>query len=285
MMNRLVLLALPVVLISALSGCERSGNSTASAGQVVARVDGEEISVHQINALLRQLPSAGGDPKILSLEVLNRLIDQQLLVKQALEQKLDRNPQVMLQLEAARREVLARAYTEQLGDADSPADPATVREFYREHPDLFAKRRIYTLNELVVRPSPVQMEAVKAKIEAASDIAALSTWLKAQNVAFTSSGGRKPAEQLPLELLPRFASLKDGEIAFFTTGTAISVIHLQSSEEAPIAEADATAAIQQYIAARKRSEAVRSALKQLHASADIQYLGDFAKAAATMPAP
>lgn len=274
---RLVLSAVFALALAACGGASKTGTS----GQVVARVDGDEISIHQLNVQLSQLPVAAADPKAVGTEVLDRLVDQQLLVKKAMEQKLDRNPDVIQKLEAAKREVLARAYGESLGGSNVPADPVAVRDFYREHPDLFSRRRIYTLAELVVRPREAQREAVMAQVKAAASVDDLAAWLKANDVPFVASGGRKPAEQLPLDLLPRFAALKDGEIAYFGGGASISVIQLQTSEEAPVSEADAANAIQQYIAARRRAELLREELQRLRASAKIEYLGEFAKPVTT----
>jgi EpsD family peptidyl-prolyl cis-trans isomerase len=48
--------------------------------------------------------------KALSREVLEKLIDQQLAIDQATEKKLDRSPAVVADIEASRRDILARAH-------------------------------------------------------------------------------------------------------------------------------------------------------------------------------
>ena len=77
------------------------GNDNASD----ARVNGAEITVHQINQLLSRVPGVTEEaaPK-LRQEVLTKLIDQQLAVEQALGKKLDRQPEVMAALEASKRD-------------------------------------------------------------------------------------------------------------------------------------------------------------------------------------
>src|SRR5258706_13668742 len=102
------------VLVAALSGCGEKKDKPAS--QTAAKVNKEEITVHQINFVLSQqrgLPpehaaSAGR-------RVLERLIDQELALQKAQDQKIDRDPRVVQQLEAARREIIARAYVEKIG--------------------------------------------------------------------------------------------------------------------------------------------------------------------------
>ena len=59
----------------------------------------------------RGLQTAGPDA---TRQAVDSLINEQLLVKSALDNKLDRDPAVVQALERARRQVLARAYVERL---------------------------------------------------------------------------------------------------------------------------------------------------------------------------
>ncbi len=64
--------------------------------QVAAKVNAEEISVHQINYVLSRTPALANVPAdkapAVRREVPNKLIDQQLACQQAIESKLDRSP-------------------------------------------------------------------------------------------------------------------------------------------------------------------------------------------------
>ena len=74
----------------------------------------------QINQVLQRANTNGASPeaaKAMGREVLEKLIDQQLAVDQATEAKLQRSPEVVSQIESARREILARAYLQQLASA------------------------------------------------------------------------------------------------------------------------------------------------------------------------
>ena len=101
-----------VVAVGLVVGLAAGGGASKDkpASQTAAKVNKEEITVHQINLVMgqqRALPpeqaaSASG-------QILERLIDQELALQKAGEQKLDRDPRVMQQLEAARREIISRA--------------------------------------------------------------------------------------------------------------------------------------------------------------------------------
>ena len=104
---------LSFLLITGLAACGNK-ESTKPASQIAAKVNSGEISVHQVNYVLSRTPAAAkpeAAPK-LRREILDRLIDQELAVEQAIEKKLDRAPDVLMTIENARREILARAYVE-----------------------------------------------------------------------------------------------------------------------------------------------------------------------------
>ena len=79
---------LPIVVAAALvAGCGDKGKSDSKASQAAARVNGEEITVHQINLLLER--QNGLKPEQVDAarsQALEGLIDQQLAVAKAEEQ-------------------------------------------------------------------------------------------------------------------------------------------------------------------------------------------------------
>ena len=115
----------------------------------------EEITVSQINQVLAQqraLPAAQAASA--AGVALERLIDQELALQKASDQKLDREPRVMQQIEAARREIISRAYVEKIGEGAPKPTPAEVSAYYEKHPALFANRRIYNLQEVDIEVAP-----------------------------------------------------------------------------------------------------------------------------------
>ncbi|MCS6787312.1 MAG: SurA N-terminal domain-containing protein, partial [Thiobacillaceae bacterium] len=104
--------ALTLALALTLTGCGEKAGEEAKVTQVVAKVGKDEITVHQLNFELGRL--AGNLPANLTPEqrkqtanqVLRGLVDQQLLMQKAIEDKLDRDPKVVQTLESARRQVL-----------------------------------------------------------------------------------------------------------------------------------------------------------------------------------
>ena len=108
---RVSTLAAALVAVLALGACGSSRDKVAS--QTAAKVNKQEVTIHQINFVLQQQRGLRPDQAdAASRQILERLIDQQLAVDKAEEFKLDRDPRVVQQIEAARRDILARAYAE-----------------------------------------------------------------------------------------------------------------------------------------------------------------------------
>lgn len=273
-----------VVVAVGLSACGQSG-SAASSTQVAAKVNADEITVHQINTALSQTRNVNAaDPRAAGAQVLEKLIDQQLLVQQAEASHLDRDPRVLQVIDASRREILARAYLEQkAGAAAAPTDEA-VDAYYRDNPALFAERRIYNLQELSIRVDPARHDEVKAQVETASSMQDIVAWLKAQGIQYSAGASAKPAEQLPMELLPRFAAMKDGQIALVRQPQGITIVHLASAVAQPIDRESARPLIEKFLVNRERAELARGEIKRLREHSEIAYMGAFARTEASAAA-
>lgn len=272
------------VAAAVLGGCGKKDEAKKTASQVAARVNSDEITVHQINHVLSRTPNVS--PELadrVKTEILTRLIDQQLARQQAIERKLDRSPAVQQALEAARSEILARAYTEQIAAVQSRPTAEETKRYYAEHPELFAQRRVYVLEEMnFVSDPPVGAELrERAKSRSMPEIA---EWLKSKEIRYSANRGVRAAEQLPLEVLPKLQSAKNGDIVVVENGASHHVIRVVASKLEPVDETAATPRIQQYLTNRRAREAIDKELKQLKAGANIEYLGEFAGDAAAAQA-
>lgn len=270
-----LLIAAGCIAVLTLTACGK-GEGKKAATQVAARVNNEEISVHQINNVLSRSGNIPAEQaKAAGRQILDKLIDQELFVQQAREKKLDRDPKVMQAVEAARREILARAYAEQIMGAAAKPSAAEIKDYYAAHPELFSQRRIFNLQELAIRATPEQIDTLKQELPKTKNLAEVANWLKSNGIQYVGNAGVKPAEQLPLDLLPRYHAMKDGQVALLTGPAGALIVHLVASQNAPLNETAATPFIEQFLTNRKRAELADAELKQLKAKAKIEYLNDF----------
>jgi len=281
---------LPLVALAAaalLVGCGEKKDRVAS--QTAAKVNKDEVTVHQINFVLQQQRNLRPEQMdAASKQILERLIDQQLAVQRADDLKLDREPRVVQQLEAVRREVLARAYLEKVGEAASKPTAEEVRKYYEEKPALFSDRRIYSIQEIAVEAAPEKVQVLRDQLAASRNINEFVEYLKANDYKFSGNQAVRAAEQLPLNSLEAMARMKDGQAAMVPTPSGVQVVVLAGSRSQPVTEEQARPAIEQYLLNDRKRKLAEEDMKSLRASAKIEYVGNFAagaaSAAATAPA-
>lgn len=290
--HRFTLTVLAGALALGLVACGDKGDKGV-ATQVAAKVGSEEISVHQINQVLQRANTNAATPeaaKAMSREVLEKLIDQQLAVDQAVDAKLHRSPEVVTQIEAARREILARAYMQKLAASLPKPTPEEIKAYFKDQPALFAERRVYNLQELVIPKTPANAAAnvtaeLQRQIAGGKSIEDAAAWLKAKAIQFGGGSATRPAEQIPLELLSQLHALKDGQSMVFETPQATTVVRVVASQLAPVPEAEALPRIEQFITNRRATEAVAADLKKLRAATTVTYMGEFSAPDAAAAAP
>ncbi len=265
---------------SLLLACGTGDGSAPStqATQVAAQVGSEEISVSQINQVLNNVRQTGGTPDALkrrSREVLEKLIDQQLAVEQATEAKLHRTPDVVAQLEASRRDILARAYLKQVTSTLAAPTQQEVSVYYREHPALFSGRRIFLVQEIVVARSANLADEFRRLSSGGTSMEGVSDWLRGKQIPFGGGRTTRAAEQVALEYLPLVNALRDGQSAVIETPQATTLLKVLSSQLAPVDEAVAAPRIAQFLTNQRANEAVANQIKLLREATTITYRGEF----------
>ncbi len=277
MVKRLFTVAALIAIAVVLSACGKADEKT-TFSQIAAKVNRNEISVHQVNyAIAHYRDIAPEKAKQAAGEALERVIDQELLVQKALEAKQDRDPQVMQAIESAKRQILAQAYIDdKVAIAASTDSQEGIAKFYKANPALFERRRIYRVHEVAVVAPQEKLRGLKAEAAKAKDLNSVMVWLKSQQLPYTLTTSSRPAEQVPLVILPQMYEMKDGQIAVLTSSDSATVVQLMGTEEAPMNEQQATPIIKQFLAGRKRLEVAQDQIRKLREQAKIEYVGEFA---------
>jgi EpsD family peptidyl-prolyl cis-trans isomerase len=270
-------LLLTVTALVPLAGCgEKKKDKLAT--QAAARVDKEEITVHQINQVLqeqRNLRPEQADAA--SRQILERLIEQELAVQKAEELKLDREPRVVQLIEAAKRQVVARAYAEKVAEAAARPTPEEVKKYYEDKPALFRDRRIYSIQEFAIEAKPDQVTILREKLGAAKAITEFVDYLKANDYRFAANQAVRAAEQLPANALETLARMKDGQASMLQGAAGVQVVVLAGSRSQPVSEEQARPAIEQFLLNDRKRKLVEDDLKALRGQAKIEYMGKFAE--------
>jgi len=275
---------LPVVVAAALAaGCGDKSKSEGKASQAAARVNGAEITVHQINQVLeRQQGLRPEQADAAGRQVLEGLIDQQLAVAKAEEQKLDRDPQVMAVLEATRRNILARTYIEKASVAGTtPPTGDEIRKYFDAKPALFAQRKVYALQEFTVPASPEQSKVLIEKLKTLHSANDYAQAIQAAGLKFTTNQVTQGAEGLPMPIIEPLSKVGNGESLFLTAKDGFKALLVLASKDQPVTFEQAKPAIEQYLTVERRREFAQKAMKDMRTAAKIEYIGKFGEKAAS----
>jgi EpsD family peptidyl-prolyl cis-trans isomerase len=265
--------------VALLAGCGDKKEKGAS--QTAAKVNKAEVTVHQINFVLQQQRNIRPDQAdAASKQILERLIDQELALQKADDLKIDRDPRVVQQMEAAKREIIARAYLEKVGEAATKPSPEEIKKYYDEKPALFKERRIYSIQEIGVEAKPEQVAELRAKLGASKNINEFVEFLKANDFKFSGNQAVRAAEQLPLQSLDAFAKMTDGQAIMNQGPNGVQVVVLASSRSQPVTEEQARPAIEQFLLNDRKRKLIEADVKAMRAAAKIEYVGKFGEAAA-----
>lgn len=273
-----------LVCIVALTACSGSKDKKI-ASQVAVKVNGSELSIHQVNAQLSRIPGVpAAQADAVRKQVVDGLIEQQLLIQQATDKKLDRDPEVLAAIEQSRSQILAAAYVQKTLAAQAKPSEDMVKKYYAENPALFAQRRVFRLQEVATNVPVERAGELRPVVAAAKSLPEVVGWLQKNKFQVAANAAVRGAEQLPMQQVAAVSAMKNGEMGVFVMDRKVTVLQVVTSQAQPLDEAKATPYIEQFLTARKRDELARAEVKRLREAAKIEYVGEFAKLAETTPA-
>jgi EpsD family peptidyl-prolyl cis-trans isomerase len=262
-------LFLPAVLSAAalvLTACsEQPAEQPPS--QVLARVNKVEITLLQFNNALQSMGVTIPAESVRS-EVTSKLIDREIAVQAATEAGMDKLPEVLLKIEEARRDVLARAFAERIGARATPPTSEEAERFYRANPGLFSARRIYRLREAAFATEVEQLDEIRRQLSEATSLNDVSQWSREKAIPFNEQIVIRSAEQLPMETLPRFQQAAIGNTVIFESPRGLMVYEVLDAQPAPVTLESARPIILDHLtrqAGRREVEARISTLRSMAA--------------------
>ena len=257
-----------------ITGCDRIGTEAGGHTQVIARVNGSEVSLLQYAHVLERAGISNPGSAV-RREIAEKLVDREIAMQQALAAKLDRRPEVMLALEEARRDVLARAWAEQTAaEAGRPGDNQAAT-YFSQHPELFSQRKIYRLREATLSADAPQRAEARTRFAQGASIEQVSAWLRQEGTGFNAQVVIRAAEQLPIEALPRLVIAREGQTVLFESPRGLIAYQVLGTQPAPVRWNAAHPIIVDYLSRQAGKHAVVARMQQLRAGSEIAYLGEF----------
>ncbi len=266
-----------LALVVLLAGCGQRPGS----GEPAVKVNGDAIGAQQVEFLVSQQRGLRPEQaEAMGRQVLERLIEQQLAAQKALEQKLDDTVGVQQALEVARREILARAYLERLGESAPKPTDDEIGQAFNQRPALFRDRKIYNLQELNIEARPDQLDELRRQLTAAPNVGEFVEWLRRSGFRFGINQAVRTPEQLPASTLEGVSRMQDGQALILPAPLGVNVVVLAGTRPQPLTLEQARPLIEQTLLNERRQKLAQDDMKAMRAAAKIEYQGRFAAPAA-----
>jgi EpsD family peptidyl-prolyl cis-trans isomerase len=262
-----------------LSACEQP---VASPPDAAAKVGGEVVSEFELDRAVARLgPMNAAESAAARGKVLEALIDQHLVSQAAIDAKLDRVPEVALAMQQAQRQVLVETYMERLfKDMPLPSE-AEIQDYYNRHPELFAQRKVYRVQELELQQPAGRIAEVETQLKQSRNLSDFTRWLGAQGIAARSAEAVRPAEKIPAVMLAQLVNMKDGQVVVVPMDeNRISVLQLLGSQIQPVSLEQGRDTIGRLILDGKRKTLLDAEINKLRAAGKIEYASGFVPAPA-----
>ena len=258
----------------ALVACHIPGTKDkAPAGQVVATVDGEEITVAELRAEMAGAPPQPNAAAVKAMEkaALNEIVARKLMAHAAHDQGLDKSPEFAMMKQRANQTLMAQALQRKLASTVLTASRSDAETFVAAHPTMFANRRILTLDQLRM-PRPKTPADLK-DFEPLHSMPEIEAMLTKKGLPFQKSVQTVDTLQADPAVIDKLEKLPPGEPFMIPAGDAIVVNQIKDSRPSPVVGDDAVKVALVAVKNLKTQQAVATGVNNLLAANEtkIQY--------------
>ncbi len=254
-------MAAGLVAVALLGGCNRGGGTPK--GQVVATVNGDDITVHELNAELALAHAPADVPrKTVEQVVLGRVVDRKMLADVARDRKLDKNPDFLLAERRAEDGLLVEALESDIARKVPAPTREAAEKFIEAHPDQFGQRKIYSIDQIqFLRPPTI----AALGLQKATTMAEVAQILTANKIDFRRNTSAVDALTVNPQLIAEIGKIvaRNPQEVFMFAGQpqgapapVMYVNHVVDTKVVPFTGEEAITAAQQLL----RREAVQKAL-------------------------
>jgi EpsD family peptidyl-prolyl cis-trans isomerase len=274
-MKRMLRSLFPLLIIAlpAVTACSEKKPE----GQVVAVVDGEEITIAELNHEAEAQGAGNPSQPAVREAMLQQIIDRKLLASQAAEKGLDRSSDYLLASRRSNETLLASLLMRKVVGTEEPYE-ADIEAFANKNPMMFAQRRLFVVDQLEFgRPED---PALGRRIEAAKSVDEMEALLAAAGVTRQRSQKTWDSAELPAELTKKLMSLGTGEPFVIVSADPLIAGQVVSSSAAPVPAKAQRALAAQGLKQERSARSVEAWLENSRKGADIKYQKGFEPRAA-----
>jgi EpsD family peptidyl-prolyl cis-trans isomerase len=261
------LAAFAMLLLAA--GC----NPAAPKGQVIAVVNGQEITLAELNEEARARSIVGANEPAVRGALLQDLIDRKLLAQQAIEGKLDRTQQHLIARQRMEEVLLAQQLLAAVGNGSRPATGAELQQLIAASPLAFERRTILSVDQISFpRPSD---PALIAKLQTAATLAQIDALLMEAALPRERLVKTWDSAVIPEATIGRLIALKPGKPFLLPHGNLLIAGEVLSATPQPLDAAQRLRLANEKLLEERRNGSMRQMLDRFRAEARVRYQSGF----------
>ncbi|GKS69397.1 peptidyl-prolyl cis-trans isomerase, EpsD family [Nitrosomonas sp. PY1] len=269
--NQLKLIVLIIVFL--LSACgDAKESAEKKPGQALASVNGNEITILQLNDELARAGIRAEQFEAASKQILESLITRQLIVDEAVRTKLDRTPEVMQARERANAQVIAQAYLQKITSKLGKPSQVEIEAFYQRNSEYFEKHKQFDLTIVRIALNDLNKE-LEAVLDTAKSIDEVTAWLDKRGIQYTRNLVLRSTIDLPSNIVNRILEKGKNHIFVMQERTHNLLIAVNAIKENPLSLDLATPQIIKFLANQKYKYASEEEINRLRSLAKIEYFG------------
>jgi EpsD family peptidyl-prolyl cis-trans isomerase len=245
-----------------LSGCGEDKAAAAPKGQVVATADGMEITQRELAAEMDLMTGAAAEDSDKAREAaLQQIIARKLLAREARARKLDDSPDFGLLKQRAEETVL-EAMLQRAMTRNLPAPTSEdARRYMADNPDLFAQRKLFSVEQ--IRVPLARGQALIDKLKPLTSLQDVEALFAREAVQFQRDMGTLDAMQSPPELVKQMLALPTGEIFILPLQNSLTVNRIIEIRTAPVDEGEAERFALRYLRQKGISDTLKNQLAEV----------------------
>jgi len=270
----------------ALAGCHfpgMGGGTKAPTGQVVANVDGHEVTLRELNSELGN--NAYPDPKARKAAeqvALRNIVARIVLADAARQQGMDKTPDFALQKERAIDTVLAQQLEQKLIATVPQPTKEDAQNYIGAHPDIFLERKVFVVDQ--IRMPRVPMEVLKS-LEPLKTLEEIEAVLAKDNIPHQRGDATLDAVGADPRLIDFVLKLPPNEVFVLPGNDGLLVNRIKETKVVPFTGDPAIQFAIKWLARTRTQGTVSRAFNQYLKAAQpkIQFNKDYAPPKAATP--
>jgi len=240
-----------------------SGEPAAAPGQVIATVNGEEITLRELQAELNGMTFTDAKQrKAAEQAALQQIITRKIVAQEAKAEGIDKTPDFGAQKDRTVDNLLAQALAQKIIASVLPTTRDEAQTYVSDHPNQFSERKILVVDQIRAQmPSdPKKFGREMTPIKTMDDSAALLT---RENIAFQRGDAQLDTLQLNPDLVRRILRLPPHEVFVYPENGGVLINQIKVTKVVPVTGETAIAYASKYLRDQRVQEAMKNELSTL----------------------